>query len=64
MLRTKHLGDESQYISMEDLLKYIGERVQEYDNEIEDWGEELDDWSQGNYEAYSHIHALILQSKK
>lgn len=52
-------------MSNTDIFNYICDRVRAIENDMEELGfgaEDMDEWTQGNYEAYRHLQALLMKS--
>jgi hypothetical protein len=51
-------------MSNTEIFNYICDRVRAIEKDTEEFGfdiEDMDDWTQGNYEAYRHLQALLMQ---
>ena len=52
-------------ISNEEVFNYIRDRVKGIEDDMEEWGfelEDMDEWTQGNYEAYRHLLAYMMNN--
>jgi hypothetical protein len=51
----------------EEILDYVYKRVQGLEEDMSEFGfdeSDMDEWTQGNYDAYQHLLAWILETKE